>query len=678
MSLLTGWVDDARRSYCAYGADLIRTGCLLLRTTPSVAYRAAVLFQRFQAVAEEVRRKRGDYQQENGNREIRDEGETAISVSSLDVELKKSYIVPAHVGTERASGVLVLGDVYAPLDYCLFNLRKHDDILYLAAACVLVAAKIEDPSTHISHIIRIFMRLNQRRRGEPVIELLQPSQERCNDFKECVLEAEGILLPALGFQTFVECPFKYAIIFLGMMINDDNDNNKGNGNGDATVNKDFSTASGKLSSLNGVFANIALKKWLADAVCWLNDIPRSVELYTEEAYVLALCALFSTRPPNITGLPEEWIMAFGVDKTKLNAVLRVHRNYLEEALSSENDNIDLLIAARCTEPCYPIASKNSTATTTTTTATTGTGATITATRTSAATATAATTKGIEVSGNYDTVGNIPTIDNNSNNNPNVPVSLQQSNKVDSNPTLPSSIPTLSASNAPLGVPPMMASLGRLEALQSTLNLNLLMGGNLALPTNTDGNSNNDNNPHNSHTTHNSKINTSVGMGLSILGDGQSKGGVLVASGTAPVIAERPIEEEFHFEDLREVQRRRRQEEEERRAKRRRSSSKHRRRRHSDDRRRRRSSSRRRDDSRGGRKRPHSQSKHKSHRTEQQQQQQPQQHSNSASQHSRDERQRNVDRHRNDDRHRHDGRRRHDERPRQDARQSKSGKQRRQK
>ncbi|ESL11052.1 hypothetical protein TRSC58_01207 [Trypanosoma rangeli SC58] len=345
MSLLTGWIDDARQSYVAYGVDLIRTGCFLLRTTPSVTYRAAVLFQRFQAVVEKVRRKRGDYQEEYGVTGGGNPHELASGTR------KPSYTVPMHVGTERSSGVLAFGDPYAPLDYCLFNLHEHDDITYLTAACVLIAAKMEDHSMRIRLIVGVFMRLNQRRRGEPVIEQLQPPPERYDDFKLCMLEAEEVVLQALGFQTFVECPFKYAILFLGMIIEDDK----------VGVVTDAGATTSNSFYFHGTFSNVAVKRWLADAVCWLNDIPRCIELYAEEAHVLAVCSLFSTRPSNIIGLPDNWTLAFGLERTKLNAVLRLHQRHLEEAVNSGNNNVRLLLETRQTKPCYPKATEDGSA-----------------------------------------------------------------------------------------------------------------------------------------------------------------------------------------------------------------------------------------------------------------------------------------------------------------------------
>lgn len=49
METLSLWNEEQTRSvYYSYGVDLIRTGGLLLRTTPSVIYRASVLFHRFE------------------------------------------------------------------------------------------------------------------------------------------------------------------------------------------------------------------------------------------------------------------------------------------------------------------------------------------------------------------------------------------------------------------------------------------------------------------------------------------------------------------------------------------------------------------------------------------------------------------------------------------------------
>ncbi|EKF32657.1 hypothetical protein MOQ_003489 [Trypanosoma cruzi marinkellei] len=601
MALLTGWMDDARRGYSSYGVDLIRTGCLLLRTTPSVTYRAAVLFQRFQAVAEQVRRKRGDYQ---------DEYSITEGNSSRDVPSgarKMSYTVPIHVGTERPSGVLMFGDPYAPLDYCLFNLREHDDITYLTAACVLIATKMEDHSMRVRLIVGVFMRLNQRRRGEPVIEQLQPPPERYDDFKSCILEAEEVVLQALGFQTFVESPFKYAILFLGMLIEEDK----------VGVAADTGTTESNTFYFNGLSSNLVLKKWLADAVSWLNDIPRCVELYAEEAHVLAVCSLFATRPSNITALPENWSLAFGLERTKLNAVLRLHRKHLEEAVNSGNKNVQLLIETRQTKPCYPTATAEGTPT--------------------PAPAVIAPTAG---------------------NPPEAPPSLPPKKTTELVPPVASSSGIkIPSATPPLVVPPVVAPFKQLESLHSALQLNFV-------PRNNPGMNNNNNNNKSPKVTGSTTKNVNdVGNYHPIRADIPDRS--MPTGGGVTVVPRQPIEEEFHFEDLKELQRRRRQEEEneEKRTKRRRSSS-HRRRHHSGERRKRRSSDRQREESRGGRKRRHSQGGHKSHRNEQQQQHR----SSAASQHSRSDRR--------DERQRHDNRPRHDDRQRHGGRQRNNGKQRR--
>ncbi|KAH8620637.1 hypothetical protein ERJ75_000039200 [Trypanosoma vivax] len=363
MSLLGDWTDDARKSYCAYGADLIRTSCLLLCTTPSVTYRAAVLFQRFQAVVEGVRRGRGDYVKEGRRRSASKAMREGAGGDPLASSHTSPYVLPSQVGKEYTSGIIMLGDLYAPIDFCLFNLRKHDDISYLCAACVLIAAKVEDPSTRIRQIVGVFMRLNMRRRGDPVIELLQPPPEQYDHFKLCVVEAEDIVLQALGFQTFVECPFKYAILFLGMLLEDsggsvtslgatsENASVTDAAGSGAAVGRSV-TSSGPSPAVDGAFAAASARNWLSNAVCWLNDIPRCIELYSEEAHVLAVCALHATRPPNVVGFPDEWTLAFGVEKAKMNALLSIHRKHLELAVNSEVSNIDLLLTTRGSKPDY--------------------------------------------------------------------------------------------------------------------------------------------------------------------------------------------------------------------------------------------------------------------------------------------------------------------------------------
>ncbi|CBH16026.1 hypothetical protein, conserved [Trypanosoma brucei gambiense DAL972] len=624
------WLCDARRAFCAYGVDLIRTGSILVRTTPSVTYRASVLFQRFQAAAEEVRQKRGDYHSEEGFQRgsISRSGieETCVMGIGLATCRQATYTIPSHVGTECSPGVLVLGDLFAPLDYCLYHFEDHDDIVYLAAACILVAAKVEDPSTRIRSIVSVFMRLNQRRRNEPVIELLQPPPERYENFKTRVREAEEIVLQTLGFQTFVECPFKYAIIFLGILVGND----PVDGGLVVTVGASppqppaAAGAANPTTPLVGsrplqgseAFSCPSAKKWLADAVCWLNDIPRWRELYAEEAYVLAVCALYWTRPPDVSGLPEEWTAAFGVESSKRDSVLSVYRENLDGALGSEKHKIEVLLTARHEKPDYP---------------TMGQPARVANEEDEAASG----GKPLLPPSDVSAVGTDPMPIQVKPTEPNTPIFIPDivvGTAISAGPIIPPPSPSVVT-------PPSLA------VLQSALSIPI------TLPPQQ---------PISSNTTGAGGISCSGPLGLEevLPGGGEEYNKSLPLEAVAPGIAElRPAEEEYQFEDFKEMQRRRRQKEEAelRQTKRRRSSSRRRRHR-SDEKRRRRSDShdRRRSDSRERRRRPRAPSPHKNRSGDRQHQHQHHHRQHPAATSQRPKSDRRDDRHRNDDYKRNDG------------------------
>ncbi|RNC48165.1 hypothetical protein TcCL_NonESM01938 [Trypanosoma cruzi] len=208
---------------------------------------------------------------------------------------------------------------------------------------------------------------------------------------------------------------------------------------------------------------------------------------------------------------------------------------------------------------------------------------------------------------------------------------------------------------PLAVAPVVAPFKQLESLHSALQLNFVPRSNAG--------TNNHNHKSPKVTGDTTKNVNDIDNHHPVRADIPDRS--MPTGGGVSVIARQSIEEEFHFEDLKELQRRRRQEEEneEKRTKRRRSSS-HRRRHHSGERRKGRSSDRQREESRGGRKRRHSQGGHKSHRNEQQQQHR----FNASSQNSRSDRR--------DERQRHDNRPRHDDRQRHGGRQRNNGRQQR--
>lgn len=279
-------------AYNAYCVDLIRTAGVLLRTTPSVIYRASTLLQRFQQSVNETFR--------------------ASYSSTPEVE----YIVPDHVGREMSSGLEPLADLFAPLPYCVANLIRHEDVTYLTAACLLIAIKMDENCTRLQSIVNLFMRLSQRRCGTPVNDLLQPPQERYHDFKKCVIEAEELVLHQLGFQSFVECPYKFVVVFLRVLV------------------EEATTPEGQE----------AYAAWLVKAVSWLNDVPRFPDLVNLPAAQLSVFAILFACPQGVV-LPEGWHTAFGVSAENLQHITKIDSAHRERAPISAPKHLNALRAA---------------------------------------------------------------------------------------------------------------------------------------------------------------------------------------------------------------------------------------------------------------------------------------------------------------------------------------------
>ncbi|CCW63314.1 unnamed protein product [Phytomonas sp. EM1] len=329
---------QARRAYNAYGVDLIRTAGLLLRTTPSAVFRASILFQRLQRCinanfrsrylsSEEtkwlIEEARGSSPVEGGSLQgslAEYSSKNQIGCASSD---KVEYLIPNHVGHEMVSGLMPLADLFAPLDYCVSHIIDHEDVGFLAAACLLVAVKMEDPGIRIRHVVNVFMRLSQRRCGISSMIYLKPPPERYEDFKACVVEAEEVLLQQIGFQTFVECPHKYAVIFLNILVED--------------------KASTKAE--NGA-ASPAFTSWLSRAISWINDAPRCEMLAQFQAIELAAFAIKWSCPGGIT-LPERWNVALGVPDDVLERIQAAYEGYLGGVEVSSKEELH---AIRATMP----------------------------------------------------------------------------------------------------------------------------------------------------------------------------------------------------------------------------------------------------------------------------------------------------------------------------------------
>ncbi|KPA81677.1 hypothetical protein ABB37_03985 [Leptomonas pyrrhocoris] len=350
--------DDSRDAYYAYGVDFIRTAGLLLRTTPSVVFRASILFQRFETSvdahfrsqyirpmdmpayrqtleADLVRAQRLALQPASPQSSphmtdaTRDNGEEDSDPTALPTGAE--YRIPNHAQQEMRTGLVPLVDLRAPLDYCLQHLIDQEDIVYLCAACLLIATKMEDPAIRIRTVVNTCMRVSERRAGVVVNELQKPPTARYEDFKACVVDAEEVVLHQLGFQTFVDSPYKYVLLYLNVLVEPTEASVA-----DAAAAKYLTvpkTSSSRAMQTPSRPSSAALTQWMVRAVQLVNDLPRCRRLVDVASDVLALYAIQQTCPSDLTP-PPNWTNVFGVTEATVAVVARVYAAYLKDGLGS--------------------------------------------------------------------------------------------------------------------------------------------------------------------------------------------------------------------------------------------------------------------------------------------------------------------------------------------------------
>lgn len=356
--------DDASRdAYYAYGVDLIRTAGLLLRTTPSVVYRASILFQRFEASVDTNFRARyisaadmpafrqalekrlarlqrlalqsaasphGSPHMTESTRDYNSNDNDADAFAS--VPSGAEYLIPSHAQQEMRTGLVPLVDLRAPLDYCLHHLIDQEDIIYLCAACLLIATKMEDPAVRVRAIVNTCMRLSERRAGVVVNELQKPPPARYEDFKACVVDAEEVVLHQLGFQTFVESPYKYVLLYLNILVEPAEAAGNDSSAGAAAVTSAAASLPSRAPSARSP-SSVALTQWAVRVVQLVNDLPRCRQLLGVASDVLALYAIQQTCPADLR-LPSDWTNVFGVPAQVLADVSNVYAAYLRDGLGS--------------------------------------------------------------------------------------------------------------------------------------------------------------------------------------------------------------------------------------------------------------------------------------------------------------------------------------------------------
>ncbi|CAJ1013069.1 hypothetical protein Q4I28_008382 [Leishmania naiffi] len=365
----------ARDAYTAYGVDLIRTAGLLLRTTPSTIYRASILFQRFEAsvethfrsqyigaldmpayrncLSEDLKSAQLELlaaPSSSSNPSMVDKTGDAPSKHAHPVGVE--YLVPNHVQLKMRTGLVPLVDLHAPLDYCIHHLSDQDDIMYLVAACLLIATKMEDPSIRIRAVVNVCMRLSLRRSGTPVNDQVKPSLLRYEDFKACVVEAEEVVLHQLGFQTFVESPYKYVLLYLNLLLEPASEETHNDISGDGSTAVNGATRPSVATVAKVARPPAALTQWMISAVQIVNDLPRCRRLLAVPADALAIYAIQQSCPSDLT-LPDKWSRAFGVSERLLKAISYRYGVYSSSSVGSRPATAALADArAFSTVPLY--------------------------------------------------------------------------------------------------------------------------------------------------------------------------------------------------------------------------------------------------------------------------------------------------------------------------------------
>eukprot|EP00796_Vickermania_ingenoplastis_P006738 gene6738-4832_t len=316
--------------YCHYGVDLVRTVGRVISIAPTVIYQASVLLQQFQSAVQSTFRSR--YKRSTA---FFQHATSSFKGSAEEEAGRIEYIIPSNAYAPKESGILPLGDLFAPLDYCALSLDgSNDDVLYLAAACLFLSSKLLDNAPPLSRIVDMFVRISFSRVKVKASDSMVAT--RLDDFKSFVLQAEEQVAHTLGFRIgLIECPYKYLLCFLHFLIEDTEVNSPlaPGGWGGSNAGPPGIASSVRLPSNRRSEPYMA---WLRTATSVLNDIPRSQSMLRYSNAALAVYAIHVSRPevnPSITTaladpaapplvLPADWSACFGVTAEELGAMCR--------------------------------------------------------------------------------------------------------------------------------------------------------------------------------------------------------------------------------------------------------------------------------------------------------------------------------------------------------------------
>lgn len=313
------------RLYVNHVVDLIRTAGKLAGISPTIIYHASVLLHHFERKVEAVFRSRYSKADHSDHTSEGEQGEEVGSIGQSQDPQRGSRrpLVPYQsiVNVCSNSGVMPLGDLFAPIEHCVRSMvdKDNDDVYYLAAACLFLSEKLVDSMmVSLKHLVEVFLRLSLARQNVAGDFVSTFIQLRGNEYRDAIVIAEEQMVNVLGFRMgFVETPYKYLLCYLQILI-DDSDTTEHHHQLRAT--EDY-------------------LQWVREATAVLNDIPRLGPLLSYSPSQLAVYAMDLTCPSSATSaegeteegeavpasrlLPIGWSRCFGVSETTLSAMKAV-------------------------------------------------------------------------------------------------------------------------------------------------------------------------------------------------------------------------------------------------------------------------------------------------------------------------------------------------------------------
>jgi hypothetical protein len=279
--------EAAQDAYRFLASDLIRTGSVLMNLSPVACFRAQSIFHRFM---DHVERLEGVA---NGARQ-RQPPPPFVAGKPAPCYDMHSYV-----------------DIYERLH----RFRNGDDtIVYVAAASVLISCKAEDHH-RIRSVVHTFNCLRKKCRCPNLLVSIDEPAEYLEALKDNIVMAESQILHDLGFQTVVETPHKFIVIFVALLV----DESKGD---DAQ----------RLKAL-----------WAKAAAMWANDTGRYRQLVQLPPPVAACGALYSSASACGVILPAEWSAAFGVSKSSVSKAVKAFDECCAGVKSAMNSIIEAMV-----------------------------------------------------------------------------------------------------------------------------------------------------------------------------------------------------------------------------------------------------------------------------------------------------------------------------------------------